>query len=59
MNENEKLKWKRYLIKKGKDVGIVENDPSQTMIDVASNVQLIVDGYKVLQEELISLWENW
>ncbi len=49
MNENEKLKWKRYLIKKGKDVGIVENDPSQTMIDVASNVQLIVDGYKVLQ----------
>ncbi len=32
---------------------------SQTVTDIASNLQLIVYCYKVLQEKLISLRANW
>ncbi len=32
---------------------------SQTVTGIASNMQLIVYCYKVLQEKLISVWANW
>ena len=55
---------KDYFVKqdlKGvlKCIGVKIWTTPQTVTDIASNVQLIVYCYKVLQEKLISLWENW
>ncbi len=41
------------------DVTDITMETSQTVTDIASNVQLLVYCYKVLKEKLISLWENW
>jgi hypothetical protein len=41
------------------DVTDIAMETSQTVTAIASNVQLIVYCYKLVQEKLINLWENW